>query len=887
MKRTRKKLSLLLVLVLVIGTGVCGLLPAFAAGEDKSEIAAEEKVDPDTGKEQSEEISPNTETQKEGEVKEPQEEVEVKDVEKIPNETRTAAITAEEPVVATPNYESATSIYLDGKNGKDENDGLTKEKAVKTFEQAKKLAKEHTNITNIVVVGTTAISGEITLNGTKAKVIRGEGFKDNLFKVEKNTEATLSNITIDGNGNKGPVFEKSLIYLNGTLNIKDGAILQNNIIRNSENKSDPYDVDGFGNETYGGAIHSYGGTINMSGGAIQKNQAVNGAGIYLENNSIMNFTGGTISYNKGDAAKFSTRDYGTYYYGQGGGILAENSEINMSEKATISYNSAYEYGGGICLGKSGLEEGNTILNMNGGTISNNSSGSGGGGIMILTSWNDGKTKASINAGNITNNSMTGKGKGNNAFGGGGIYVNGIKDGYGGLKGLHYGELHLKNAIIADNKASMVGAGLAVCPISRTKIYVNNGAAIYGNNAEGVKSDFFLLSDANFAGGGPHAGEAELKLADRMLGGLPYKWKNENGQKVDVYSLPETIPSGTKLLLHTDNRYEEGQCIEAKTFITGNTSATRGGGIGSNGSVTIGTEGPKVDLNIEKSWDKGMNKEDVVVKVYANLDYLKGIPESEWTHKNDYLLDTVELNEKNNYKAVIKNIPERINGKEFEDFVYVVEDNSENYDTTIGKIKEIPKEESDSNKQFSVEINNKIKKFTPILVDPPVEKNIIGGKPDAKQKFQFKMVAKNKENPMPEGSKNGEKIITKIGAGKVEFGDFYYTKAGTYEYVISEIPQKNKEYTYDKTVYTIKDVVTVKEGKLNVERTITNADGEKFKTATFTNRYKASEQPQKPAKTNKPGKPGVKTGDESGVIPVVILMGFAVATVFAIKKRTEL
>lgn len=60
----------------------------------------------------------------------------------------------------------AGSIYLNGETGDDENDGISEENAVKTFEKAKELAEADLNIETIYLNGTVDISGEISLDGT-------------------------------------------------------------------------------------------------------------------------------------------------------------------------------------------------------------------------------------------------------------------------------------------------------------------------------------------------------------------------------------------------------------------------------------------------------------------------------------------------------------------------------------------------------------------------------------------------------------------------------------------------------------------------------------------------------------------------------------------------
>ena len=107
-----------------------------------------------------------------------------------------------------------------------------------------------------------------------------------------------------------------------------------------------------------------------------------------------------------------------------------------------------------------------------------------------------RCKAYITAGEITNNKMESGGATEDAFGGGGIYVNGVANPWKWQGHTYYGangELHLKNALISNNKSNGQGAGIASCPISKTKIYINDGVALYGNESGTIGNELFLYS----------------------------------------------------------------------------------------------------------------------------------------------------------------------------------------------------------------------------------------------------------------------------------------------------------------------------------------------------------------------------------------------------------
>ncbi|MDO5732618.1 MAG: hypothetical protein Q4P72_02395 [Eubacteriales bacterium] len=183
----------------------------------------------------------------------------------------------------------AGELYLDGKNGDDAADGLTPETAVKTFEKAKELATTHQTIKKIWICGTVPVNGELSLAGTNAALYRYEKFKDYLLLVYY-TEATFSDITIDGNHDLVQADKSAIRVVHGTVNIHDGTTIQNNHVV-------PLDTGEF-SHAQGGGIYALSSTINMSGGAILKNLARRGGGIFLSSRSTMNMSAGVIEGNE-------------------------------------------------------------------------------------------------------------------------------------------------------------------------------------------------------------------------------------------------------------------------------------------------------------------------------------------------------------------------------------------------------------------------------------------------------------------------------------------------------------------------------------------------------------------------------------------------------------
>lgn len=656
-------------------------------------------------------------------------------------------------------------IYLNGETGDDNNNGLTKDSPLATFKKAKELIEKEVNkaITNIFVTGTTSVEGEISLEKEDAKLIRHKDFNGYLLKVDPGNEATLKHITIDGNSEKNKNIEKSLIEVQegATLNIQEGAVLRNNKIKDITNTA-----------TRGGAVHAYKATVNMTDGLIENNQATYGGGVYLYG-STMDFSGGTVKANE---SKLVHDTAYSQYYSAGGGIAAyEGSTIKMSGEAKVLGNTAAEIGGGISLGTN-QAGGTNHLYMTGGTIDGNTAGSAGGGLFIQGGIRNGhQSIAEITAGKITNNTMTGEGKTDKAFGGGGIYVNGVANPWTWQGHTYYGangELHIKNVLITDNTAKLQGAGMANCPISKTTIYVNDGAAIYGNHAEREGNDFFAYSNKRY---GAHSGEAKYKLSKWMLGGAPFNWTTPNGEPLADDKHEGILPAGTGFFLPGNglalNANSKGNALTevlTKVIISGNHSATRGGGIGSNGSVTIGTDDKTTKVKVEKKWDDGDNANNkrpstIEVQLLAKVG------------DEEYLVETKKVSKDDNWKATFSNLPVYSDKGEISYFVKEV--GIKGYESTVT---------GDKEKGFT--ITNKKKPEEPKTRDIKVSKrwDLVGGE---------KPVDKIDVELYRNGESTGKKL--ELNAGNNWSGEFKgleiadkNTPAVEYRYSIKEVGEVN-------------------------------------------------------------------------------------------------
>ena len=687
------------------------------------------------------------------------------------------------------------NIYLNGQNGDDEKDGLTPETALKTFDKAKELATSN-KYENIIITGTVDVKDDVSLENTNAKLLRSKDFNGYLLKVPNGKTATLKSITIDGNSGNNKNIENSLVqvYEKATLNIETAAILKNNIIKPIENTA-----------TRGGAVDArYGSTVNMTDGFIESNQATYGGGIYLQG-STLNFSGGEVRKNRSDLV--DDKAY-KQLYSAGGGILAyEGSTINMSGSAKVSNNYADEIGGGISVG-SNQAGAACILNMTGGTIDGNTAGASGGGIFIQAGLHSGsQSTAYISSGRITNNKMDGSGKTNKDFGGGGIYVNGVAEKwewqghtYNGVNG----ELYLTNALITKNTSKEQGAGMACCPISKTTIYINNGLALYSNLGSSNVNDLFLYSDNNY---GFHSGNAKYKLSKLMLGGAQYNWTTYDGKALpsNKYEGNLIIPEGktsSGLALNVNSKGNKLTKALAKVVISGNKSETRGAGIGSNGSIKIGTNDETTEVSVVKKWEDNGDKDKVrpksiKVKLIAKLKDGK-----------EYIVEERELSEKNNWKTTFKNLP-TVDGEN--QITYTVkEEKVEGYE---GKIT--------GNQKDGFVITNSIEPNTPKTPEKiSVEgsktwndaDNKDGKRPDEITIYLLKNGVKIASKKVTEADgwnwkfenldkyENGKEIIYSISEEKVEG---YTTEINGYDVVNSYTPEKpktvkNEPKTWDKS-----------------------------------------------------------------------------------------
>ena len=372
----------------------------------------------------------------------------------------------------------------------------------------------------------------------------------------------------------------------------------------------------------------------MNGGKISGNTSFRGGGVYV--------MGGAVHY---------TDFYSKAYFTMNGGEISNNKTHNSGTLTSA--------GGGIYVEWAGE------VTMNGGSIANNSTDGMGGGVATADAWTNyfgtkpysaaGFTQYNglyyrnwdkifpasftMNGGSITGNTAMTRDVIGDQGCGGGIYISSnnvvlnagdISNNQSGKQGggVYVGSVPyvvtLGNALITENSASIIGGGIWVCPTGTVDISVNNGSALYNNSAEDAGDDYAAVHTISK--------NYETTIADRMLGGGLANWYQDGA--IDTSSIlgfaddsvsRYNADSDKNVSVSNITSSKEGYALKsvpskesidsAKALttltITGNTS-TRGGGIGSNGGITVGdTFDQTRDLTINKEWIGSDNLPDSI------------------------------------------------------------------------------------------------------------------------------------------------------------------------------------------------------------------------------------------------------------------------------------
>ena len=289
--------------------------------------------------------------------------------------------------------EEKAVVYLDPTRGNNNNTGESDTAAVQTLSKALGLVAQNgviyllnpvtvdsqMTLSNVTfrpgksnMLGMLYISGDVTLNNIK---IYNETPDGRSCQFSNDPIRVTGTLTI-GKGTRIESFlGKSCIYVSqGTLNLNGGKIqgdTQNTVkhgggIYAKNATVNVYEgiISGH-SATYGGGIYADNSSININGGQIIDSQATKGGGIYANGGNVY-INGGRISGHRA-----------TY----GGGIYLDQASIYIKEGGNND-NQATK-GGAIYT--EGTKAGSCLLNIEGGTISGNCANESGAGIFAICS----------------------------------------------------------------------------------------------------------------------------------------------------------------------------------------------------------------------------------------------------------------------------------------------------------------------------------------------------------------------------------------------------------------------------------------------------------------------------------------------------------------------
>ena len=337
--------------------------------------------------------------------------------------------------------------------------------------------KAELNIQDVNITGNTAKGG--------GAIVAQSGSTVNL------TGGTVADNTCAGAGG-GAIY-----VVNATLNMTGGKVTGNSAPGN------------------GGALYISAGTANLTGGEITGNTAdVNGGGVYV-NRAKAIFNGTAV---KNNTAK-----------NNGGAVYGAGAELIQLDKSTISDNTAKNAGGiyatqnvissettlysTVVVNEGAVISGNkgevncgglmlvgkeSVLNLNGGTITGNSAKNGGG-VLAQTS-----STVNFSGGKITGNKAS--------VGGGGMYISVDT------------KLNMTGGIIEKNDATNNGGGMLV----QRGIATIKGGSISGNTATTAAGVYFAGAKADIYNISITGNTAGKNCGGMMLGANEY---TQNGVKM--------------------------------------------------------------------------------------------------------------------------------------------------------------------------------------------------------------------------------------------------------------------------------------------------------------------------------------------------------------------
>ncbi|MBQ3213725.1 MAG: leucine-rich repeat protein [Clostridia bacterium] len=410
-----------------------------------------------------------------------------------------------------------------------------------------------------------AAGGGVYVTGSVKISIAGTTFSSNtatnsyggaFYTSSSNTSSVMSSGSMVGNS---AAYGGAFGINGGTFTLSGGIIGDYNTNTTYSNTAT---VDG-------GGVYIRSGTFVLGGGDVRHNSAAGGGGgIFLNAGTLSNTSNSYVNYNKAtgkggglylNGGTFSQGSNGTSAQvnynssgNDGGGIY---SKINITANFSVSSNSAV-WGGGILIYSGTLTLGSSSA------INYNTSTSEGGGIYVYNT-----ASCALNGGTINGNS-------NGSLGGGVYYGTSSTTGTIGGSTIH-------------NNSAGAGGGVFV---DKGKLTMNSGIiGSYDYNSYATSSN---NSNSAGEGGGVYARYGEFRFYGGQIrgnyastnGGGICSWPNSNVAHVGgnwPRIFYNTANYGGGMYGTNDTMW-----IEANYDIAYNRAAYNGGGIYSNGAVTL-------------------------------------------------------------------------------------------------------------------------------------------------------------------------------------------------------------------------------------------------------------------------------------------------------------
>ncbi len=764
---------------------------------------------------------------------------------------------------------------------------------------------------------------DITIIGDDtAHTILREG-RGTLFTVEEGAKLTIDGALLTFRQKENTDGDANMVICHGIFNLKNGTLDMNGNDINGHALGGI--VTACGSEaqvimdggtiqnakTYalsGGVKVCCDGTFTMNGGTICR---IDG-GRQLQTGAVFVYSS-SGSYGNGKAnfvMNGGTIENNTGYRGAGVFVLGDgylNRSTMIMEDGTIRNNTCTGWqtsGHAFQAGGAGIYiEGNASVTMNGGNICDNTvnGGTGGGVCAVDGYWNtfpNGPDDPnswtieqysqyypaafSMNGGTIKGNISTKGEVGADGGCGGGVYAasncvtlkGGIiednkaeRQGGGVYVGSIPYELKIYDAVVTENKATILGGGVWACPTGDTEIFVTNGAAVYGNTSEGAGDDVVSvkMSGRNYL----------LTLADRILGGGQVLWYKDGGIAADGSNLgvpdssarydPDNDNHPITQIQNSTQPYALKAIVseEAKTlaqgnatlFIRGNSSA-RGGGIGTNGGIVMGERDNEFTLKVKKDW--------------GNIDEELKIPVTVYLKSGETVLDPVILNRQNNWTAEFSQLPDPASLAGDFSFAVVEDPIPEHFEPVYS-----PAVVDEETRTITINITNTYLPNGALLIS----KTVSGSAGDTQKEFVFTITLSDKTIQGKYGS-----ISFADGVASVKLKHGESIKATGLPAGVGYVIEESADGGY--TVTATGQTGTIEDKKIAVAQFNNHKDIDDPKPSDPDN----PERPSKPLTPDSNQENTPQTGDEMGILlwfMLAIVLGLLVSIMLTtLKNRSK-